>query len=57
VTASRISSFVSGYRLTLHGAVTVRLVDVAPQASQPDPGPSVAVRIGRALTARIVIDR
>ena len=48
----------SGYRVTLRGAETVRLVDVAPQSSQPDPGPSVAVRLARArLTARIIVDR
>ena len=48
----------SGYRVNLRGAETVRLVDVAPQPSQPDPGPSAEVRLARrTLTARIIVDR
>jgi hypothetical protein len=56
VVAVHISTAASGYRVFLHGAETVELVDVAPQPSQPDPGPSVAVGISRALTARITVD-
>jgi hypothetical protein len=48
----------SGYRVNLRGAETVRLIDVAPQPSQPDPGPSAEVRLARrTLTARIIVDR
>jgi hypothetical protein len=55
VRALHVHSASSGYRVELGGATTVRVTDVAPQDSQPDPGPSVVVGIGRTLTARIVV--
>jgi hypothetical protein len=56
VRALHLISAESGYRVQLTGAGTVRALHVAPQTSQPDPGPSVAVTIARELSARIVVD-
>ena len=52
VRAVHVLSEHSGYRVTLRGAATVRLVTVRPQSSQPDPGPSVAVSLARTTLAR-----
>jgi hypothetical protein len=46
----------SGYRVALEGDQTVRLVRVAPQSSEPDPGPTAVVRVARTLGARITVD-
>ena len=57
VTASelRIESEHSGYRVRLAQPAPVRLITVGPQSSQPNPGPTVAVR-GTSIAARIMID-
>jgi hypothetical protein len=56
IRALHVSSDHSGYRLELRGAGAIRLLAVAPQPSQPHPGPTVAVAMTRELTARIVVD-
>lgn len=49
----------SGYRITpLVHAGTIRLLATAPQPSNPDPGPTLAVELGRAavFAARMTVD-
>jgi hypothetical protein len=50
----------SGYRVTPRGAATVRLVAARRQSSDPDPGPTLEVLVGRgrrlAFAARITVD-
>ena len=51
----RIESEHSGYRVRLAHPAPVRLIAVRPQPSQPNPGPTVAVR-GTSIAASIMID-
>jgi hypothetical protein len=58
VRALRIRSERSGYRVTLAAGARARLIDVRPQSSAPDPGPTVEVALpGTTLGARITVGR
>jgi hypothetical protein len=58
VRSLRVVSERSGYTITPHGGLRVRLVHPAPQTANPDPGPSVEIALGAApatFAARLTV--